>query len=173
MAAKKGNNSTSRAGAPSKYKPEYANQAYKLTLLGFTDDQLAKFFSVKKSTINNWKREHEQFLDSVTRGKAVADGEVAASFFKRATGYEFTEVTFEKIDGKAALEITPTELITTDAYKKKVVTKHLPPDAGAALNWLRNRQKKLWRDKDDFNPDKFSDQQLQQVIDWLTNVKNK
>ena len=72
---------------------------------------------------------------------------VAEGFFKRATGYAYTETTFEKIDDKVTLELTPNEVITQDAYRKKIVTKHLPPDAGAALNWLKNRQPDKWRDK--------------------------
>jgi hypothetical protein len=176
MAAKPGNKNAlgNQGGRSSLYKEEYADQAYKLTLLGFTDKQLATFFNVNKATINNWKKEHIEFLDSVTRGKAMADGEVAASFYKRATGYEFTEVTFEKVDNKQVLELTPNELVTTDAYKKKIVVRHLPPDAGAALNWLKNRQKDLWRDKQDLEIDfeKLSDAELDLLIERITNGKN-
>lgn len=38
-------------------------------------------------------------------------------------------------------------ILKSSLTKKKIVTKMVAPDPGAALNWLKNRQKKLWRDK--------------------------
>lgn len=141
-------------GRPSPYKSEYADQAYKLCLLGATDEELADFFEVDERTINRWKDQHEEFCQSLRRGKIVADSEVAASYYKRATGYEYTETTFEKVDSKLTLEITPDEMIVQDAYKKKIVVKQLPPEPGAALNWLKNRQPKKWRESIDLNVNK-------------------
>lgn len=149
MGAKKGNKNAEGSNGPSKYKPEYDDLAYKYCLLGATDAELASFLGVCEKTVNNWKIEYDSFLQSVTRGKDLADANVAEAFYKRALGYEYNEVTFEKLDDKVNLSITPDALITTDTYKKKIVTKHLPPDAGAALNWLKNRQKDKWRDKQD------------------------
>lgn len=131
------------AGAPTKYKPEYNKQAYKLCLLGYTDAELAEFFEVCEDTIHNWKKEYPEFFESVNAGKNIADAEVAESFLKRAKGYRYEEVTYEKI----VLEDNKEEEIDSELYKKKVVVKELPPDAGAALNWLKNRQPKKWRDK--------------------------
>ena len=137
-----------KMGAPTKYKPEYNEEARKYCLLkGATDEQLAAYFDVAETTIKDWYKRHPDFLTSVKAGKSGADMNVAEGFYRRATGYNFNEVTFEKIDDKVTLEITPDEFITQEAYKKKIVTKHLPPDAGAALNWLKNRQPEDWRDK--------------------------
>ncbi|GAB4038644.1 helix-turn-helix domain-containing protein [Spirosoma jeollabukense] len=139
---------TKPRGAPTKYKPEFAEQARKYCLLeGATDEELAANFGVTIRTLDNWKNKYPDFLRGVLEGKKVADANVAEGFYKRAVGYEYTETTFEKVDDKKMLEATPDALITTDAYKKKIVTKHLPPDAGAALNWLKNRQPAKWRDK--------------------------
>lgn len=161
-------------GRPTKYRPEYAEQARKFCLLkGATDEQLAAHFGVAESTIKEWYKKHPEFSASTGAGKEIADANVAEGLYKRATGYNFNEVTFEKIDDKKALEATPDALITVDAYKKKIVTKHLPPDAGAALNWLKNRQPNDWRDKiavehsgkvelNDLS--QLSDQQLNQLI---------
>lgn len=123
----------------------------KLCKLGATDDQIAQFFEVEESTINNWKITHPEFLESVKAGKIIADAEVANSFHKRAVGYKYDEVTYEKIDVKNdGMEVDPDgdiEDTKAEVYKRKVVTKEIPPDAGAALNWLKNRQKEIWRDK--------------------------
>ncbi|PHM57014.1 terminase [Xenorhabdus sp. KK7.4] len=76
---------------PTKYQEAYAEQARKLCLLGYTDKELADFFEVSESTLNNWKHDHPGFLESLKKGKQVADGEVAAKLFHRATGYEHAE----------------------------------------------------------------------------------
>ena len=121
------------AGRPSKYKEEYSEQAYELYLLGCTDKEVADFFEVSEVTINAWKKKHPEFLKSVKDGKIVADGKVAKSLHKRATGYSYKETTREERKGE--LKIT------------KVVEKEVVPDSGAALNWLKNRQPNKWRDK--------------------------
>jgi hypothetical protein len=139
------------AGRPTEYKDEYCIQVEKLCKLGATDKEIADFFDVEESTINNWKIAHPEFLESVKKGKIWADAEVAHSFHKRATGYKYDEVTYEKIaeaedgmkvDNEGDIEDTKKEI-----YKRKVVTKEVPPDGGSALNWLKNRQKDKWRDK--------------------------
>ena len=120
-------------GRPSKYKPEYAEQALKLCRLGAKDTELADFFHVSEQTINAWKEAYPEFLESLKEGKGLADAEVADKLFKRATGYEHTAVKISASpDGK--------EHITE--YVEKY-----PPDTTAAIFWLKNRRPDLWRDK--------------------------
>lgn len=119
---------------PTKYQKAYAEQARKLCLLGYTDDQLADFFEVSASTINKWKLDHPRFSESIKKGKDVADGDVAESLYQRAMGYEHPEDDIRAVDG--AIVITPT-------------IKRYPPDTTAAIFWLKNRQSKKWRDKVD------------------------
>lgn len=119
-------------GRPTKYKAEFAEQGYKLCLLGATDIDLAGFFDTTEATVNAWKHAHPQFLESITRGKDQADAEVAAKLFSRATGYEHPEDDIRSLDGR--IVITPT-------------IKHYPPDTPAAIFWLKNRQRAKWRDK--------------------------
>lgn len=117
---------------PTNYRNEYAEQARKLCLLGYTDKQLADFFGVNERTINRWKSDYPEFCQSIKKGKEFADGEVVESLYKRATGFEYNEV----------------ELKTDDKTKSKRVTKKLvAPDPTSAIFWLKNRQPKLWRDK--------------------------
>ena len=85
------------AGRPTKYKEEYNEHAYKLCLLGYIDEDLAKFFEVDVSTINNWKIEYPKFFESIKSGKEVADANVAESLYKRANGFRYKEVTQELI----------------------------------------------------------------------------
>lgn len=117
---------------PTDYRQEYAEQAHKLCLLGFTDKQLAVFFGVNESTINRWKQKYPEFCKSIKSGKVIADAQVTESLFKRATGIEVTEVEVRD-DGKKKV--------------KRVTKKHIPPDPTAQIFWLKNRQPELWRDK--------------------------
>lgn len=119
-------------GRPTKYKPEFAKQAYKLCLLGATDKRIADFFEVTESTLNLWKQEHPEFSESLKAGKEEADAIVAQSLFHRATGYSHPDLDIKMYKGK---------VIRTD------LVKHYPPDSTAAIFWLKNRQPRMWRDK--------------------------
>ena len=121
---------------PSKYKKEYAEQAYKFALLGLTDVQMADFFGVSEQTFNTWKKKHPAFLESLKKGKDYADAEVSVSLYKRATGYTVEEEKAFQHDGEI-------NIVT--------VKKHIPPDTASAFIWLKNRQSKLWRDKHEYN----------------------
>lgn len=118
-----------RTGRPSKYKPEYAAQAEAYCLMGANDERLAALFGVAESTINRWKREFSEFSESLTRGKDVADAQVAAALFKSATGGHV--ITEDRVVGDAVVTLT----------------KKVPPDVTAQIFWLKNRQPTLWRDK--------------------------
>lgn len=121
-------------GRPSEYRDEYAEQARKLCLLGSTDEELADFFGVVPQTIYNWQASHPEFLESIKRGKMMADAEVADRLYRRALGYEHEAVKIFQFQG------APVEVPYTEIY---------PPDTQAASLWLRNRQPKKWRDKQD------------------------
>lgn len=120
------------AGAPTKYKEEYNEQVYKLCLLGAIDDQIADFFDVCVDTVNEWKKVYPEFSASIKRGKQFADAEVANSLFNRAKGCQHPDVDLKMYEG----QIIETEIV-----------KHYPPDTTAAIFWLKNRQPKDWRDK--------------------------
>jgi hypothetical protein len=129
-----------RAGAPTKYKPEYNAQAEKLCKLGATDKELADFFEVEEGTINNWKSTHPEFLMSIKNGKTLADANVAERLYQRALGFEHPSEEIKVIsngqgEGSDVVRVP--------------VTKVYPPDTVAAIFWLKNRQKSKWRDKQD------------------------
>ena len=121
-------------GRPTLYKEVYAEQAFRLCLLGATDEELADFFHIQVSTLNKWKKAHPDFVESIKKGKVEADSNVAESLYKRALGYSHPDVHISNFQG----EITVTD-----------ITKHYPPDTGAAFIWLKNRQPDKWKDKSD------------------------
>ena len=130
-------------GRKTKYKQEYDELAFNYCLLGAKDTQLAEFFNVTEQTINNWKKDHPSFFESIKKGKQDADAEVANSLFHRAKGYSHPEVKVFNNQG---------EIVTHDTLK------HYPPDPTSAIFWLKNRQPKLWRDKQEIeNTHKIED----------------
>ena len=87
-------------GRKSEYREEYAEQALKLCLLGATDKEIAEFFSVSEQTLNSWKKKFPQFLESLKKGKAVADANVASRLYSRAIGYDARATKFATNEGK-------------------------------------------------------------------------
>ena len=71
-------------GRPSEFNPDMCGQVTKLCLLGATDAQLADFFGVCVTTINNWKLKHPEFVESIRAGKEDADSKVAQSLYNTA-----------------------------------------------------------------------------------------
>ena len=114
-------------GRPTDYKKEYNEQARKLCLLGYNDKQLADFFGVTETTINNWKLKKEGFFESIKNGKELADCTVIDSAYNRAKGMTVKEV-------KISDDGTTTETI-----------KEIPPDPASFIFWLTNRQKDKWK----------------------------
>lgn len=119
-------------GRPTKYKPEYVQQAEKLCMLGATDIEIADFFKVEVRTLYRWKGEYEEFCQALKVSKEVADARVERSLFARANGYEHDEVD---------IRVVMHEVVQTP------IRKYYPPDTAAAIFWLKNRKPAQWRDK--------------------------
>jgi len=118
-------------GRPTRYKPEYNQLATKYCLLGATNEKLGEFFGVSVKTIDLWIKKHPAFIGAIKEGREVADANVAKSLYHRALGYSHKDTDIRVIDG---------EIVMTE------IEKHYPPDTGAAMAWLKNRQRSNWRD---------------------------
>ena len=121
-----------KAGQPTSYKSEYAEQARQLCLLGATNPELAAFFKVATSTIDNWIAKKPEFLGALKEGRETADARVGERLYQRAMGYSHAEDKIFNNNGKAL--VVPT-------------IKHYPPDTTACIFWLKNRQRDKWRDR--------------------------
>jgi len=130
--------SEKKTGRPSDYKPEYDEQAFRYSLLGATDKEMANFFDITEKTLNTWKEVHSSFLQSIKDGKDDADARVVKSLYKRATGYNqiVQKPMVVSLGSGAGSEVEIVE------YEEKIA-----PDTAAAFIWLKNRQAKKWRDK--------------------------
>lgn len=119
-------------GRPSALTDKVMEQAYKLALLGLTDKAMADIWGVCEATITNWKQDCPEFLASLKKGKEEADAKVAQALYHRAMGYKHPAVKIFCQNG----EVTEVPYV-----------EHYPPDTTAGIFWLKNRQTKQWRDK--------------------------
>jgi hypothetical protein len=120
-----------KGGRPSDFKPEFVEQARRLCSLGATDHELAEFFGVDTRTIYRWKNIHRRFCQAVKVGKEKADERVERALFNRAVGYTYKSQKVFQYQG---------QIVRAD------IENHVPPDPGAAFNWLKNRRPDRWRD---------------------------
>ena len=96
---------------------------------GLTDEQISRNMGIAYSTFREWKKKYLAFSAVLKRTKDVVDREVENALFKRAMGYKYDEVTYER------------------GEEVKRVTKEVAPDTTAQIFWLKNRKPAEWRDK--------------------------
>jgi len=106
-----------------------------------TDKDIARAFGVNENTINQWKKKHPEFRESLKEGKASTDARVSRKLSEKALGYRVeTTRTTRKIrkdaDGRETQDITQ---VTTETV--------IPPDTTAIIWWQKNRDPERWRDK--------------------------
>ena len=118
-----------RTNKPTQWNEDRVRQVHELALLGATDEEIARVMGVNINTINLWKRTHPEFLQSMNDGKLMADAKMAASLYKKGTGFWTTEMHVCMYRG---------EVIQTP------VAKYYPPDSWAAARWLAIRQRTRW-----------------------------
>ena len=73
-------------GRPPKYRPEFAERATDLCLLGATNDELAKVLGVDTRTISDWLVTRPEFSHAIKQGRELADAEVSRALYRKATG---------------------------------------------------------------------------------------
>jgi len=142
-----------KGGRPSKFGSVDQRQLEIIYKAGFTDAQVAEFVGVTRITIENWKVKYPKFFDTLKDWKIEADKKVEHCLYKRAIGYKYDEVTYEKSKiGGLGLKMSEDEIQAvkhTDISKTKIVVKEVVPDTTAQIFWLKNRQPEQWRDKHD------------------------
>lgn len=119
---------------------------------GLTEVQIAKNLGIGYTTLKEYKKKYPAFSAALKRGKEIIDFEVENALLKRALGYEYAEVTQERVvrkdeHGKVLTDIHG--FPTYDMVVTKTVKKEVAPDTTAQIFWLKNRKPKEWRDKRD------------------------
>jgi hypothetical protein len=151
-------------GRPTKWDDSMIERGFRLALLGLKDVDIAMGLGITTSTYYDWLEKRKRFSEAIRKGKIDADVAVAASLYKRATGFEIPEEKLFQFEGL---------VIRADTKK------YYPPDTKAAEIWLRNRRPKEWRNvqnheiagKDGgpiqttyIDPSKISDQALEEIM---------
>lgn len=106
-------------------------RAYRLCLLGLSQEELAVAFGVSVETIEKWIQRYPKFRNAVRLGTQEADGRVVHSLYKKATGYAYYE---------DQVTVSHGNVIVTR------VQKFAHPETTAAIFWLKNRQRQHWSD---------------------------
>lgn len=122
----------SQRGRPTLYRPEHPDLARRLCQLGGTNDELATFFEVSRSTIDEWLRVHPEFAEAVRKGRDIIDMAVADKLLSRALGYTHEGRKYVLHRGE-------------EKELRHVV--HYPPDVQACVFWLRNRRRRHWQER--------------------------
>jgi hypothetical protein len=97
-----------------------------LAQFGHTNSEIAQILDIPSSTFDARIGTNQALQDALKRGKQIPNRQVENALFKRALGYETTEIT--ESDGKPV---------------KKVI-KHVVPSVSAEELWLRNRDPEKW-----------------------------
>jgi hypothetical protein len=128
----------SHRGRPTLYNPEYPDLARRFCQLGGTNEDLADYFEVSRSTIDEWLRVHDAFAAAVRQGRDGIDMVVADKLLSRIMGYthEGRKYVFHEGEEKEIRHVV-----------------HYPPDVQACIFWLRNRRRKHWQERATPDPD--------------------
>lgn len=111
-----------------KYHPSYAARVRDMCYVGATNTEIATLLGISVNTLREWREQYPEFNFAWREGQAHADAKVAASLFKRATGYE-------------AIKWKDTK----DGRQEELVI--YPPDVTACIFWLTNRRPENWEQR--------------------------
>lgn len=143
--------SKNKGGQPSKFDKINHDVVEFMYKHGATDKQVALCLKVTEQTLNNWKKAHPKFFESLKDWKYDADGKVERSLYERACGYKLIET-------KALMDVKAGEIRTIE------IERHYPPDPTSMIFWLKNRQPKDWKDKRETTFDMGDDKDKRLVI---------
>lgn len=127
---------------------------------GLTDEQIAKNIGISRQTLYKWKNDNIDILNALKKGKEVVDIEVENALLKKALGYKYDEVTYERVYDKDRQEYVKQET--------KRVTKEVQPDPLSIFYWLKNRKPDKWKDK---ISDTENDEQIKEAKDILIKIR--
>jgi hypothetical protein len=114
---------------------------------GAIEEEVCKRLGVSVAAFSEYKHKFPELVETIKVSKQQADYEVEDALYKRARGIEYEEVTYENIYNP----ITGDPILDAEGEIKQTITKRvrkfIPPDTGAAMAWLKNRQPDKWKDK--------------------------
>lgn len=112
---------------------------------GLTYAEIAKNMGIHPYTLQRWMEAHCEICEAIKSGRSMSCQAIENALFKRATGYdvedvdEIQEFKGELRDGKPA-----NGTVTKREVRK---TRHIPPDTGAIIFYLKNRMGERYTDR--------------------------
>lgn len=128
----------------------YLEQIASMCRNGATDEEIWKKLGVSKDAFYRYKREHQDFYDSLKENKDFADLRVENALNKNANGYDYEE----------EVVVMKKEIIYNEQGKKQKevvypvivsLSKHKEAETKAQQFWLQNRKPKEWRNQAEVN----------------------
>jgi hypothetical protein len=130
-----------KRGRPDKFETNVdLKQVETLAQLGLTEAEICSVVGVSVASLNTYKKKHPELLESLRRGKVVADSKVVASLYKRATGIEYTETT-----RRTRRMPNANGTFTMVVVSEDTTTKFIAPDPTSCFFWLQNRKPDRWK----------------------------
>ena len=96
---------------------------------GLSDEQIAHNIGIRRETLWDWKKKHDNISNSLKKGKEVVDFLVENALLKNALGFKYEENVVTR-DG---------EIINVEKFQA--------PNTVAQIFWLKNRKPDKWRDR--------------------------
>lgn len=137
-------------GRPSSYHKEYNLAVEYMARAGMTDKQISEKLEINEQTLNNWKKAHPDFFESLKRGKESIDDQVESALLRRALGFV----------NPNAVKIFMPAGASEPVYAP--YDEYYPPDIMACIYWLNNRRPGKWKRNPESGDD--DDNRLEVVV---------
>lgn len=118
-----------------KYNESLKDRIVLLAEKGLTNKEICQSIDIQQGTLYRWLNEKKELSDALKRAKEKPDLEVEGALYRRAIGYEYTEV-----------HGVPDPKDNSKTIVSRVIRKQMPGDVTAQIFWLKNRKKEVWRD---------------------------
>lgn len=122
------------------FRQIYNKHAFRLALLGYNDEEIARELGIGWNQFKKWKRVHAGFAAGIEKGRARASARVAKSLMRNALGFwvEDSETKTTTNPGPNGQPVSTSVTVT----KRKYVA----PNVTAQIFWLKNRARQHWYD---------------------------
>ena len=115
---------------------------------GCKEDAIAQALHISRRTLQQYKQGHEELRRALS-GTVDESLAVEEAFYQRAVGGTYREISEEWVYDKDEQGHYQPRL-----KARKVYTREVPPDIGAAKFWLLNRAKERWSEEELSETDK-------------------